>query len=550
MPLRLLPLGGLGEIGMNCLLIERAGDSLVVDCGVRFPGPEMHGVDLVVPDFRPLLARRDTLRGLLLTHGHEDHIGAVPYLLRALPALPVYGSRFTLALLRQKLEEFGQGANLHELVPRASLKLGSFAIEPLRVAHSIPDGFALAITCAEGVIIHTGDFKIDETPLDGEVTDLVRFGELGQRGVRCLLSDSTNAMVTGACPSERSVTPGLAEALREAPGRVVVALFSSHIHRIQQLLDLAAAAGRRVVLNGRRLDQNVTTASGLRLLEIPPGLLLAPEAAGSIPARELLVLSTGAQGEPRSGLVRLATGTHPTLHLEAGDRVVFSSRQIPGNELAIAALQNSLARLGVDVVAEPDHHVHVSGHAYADDQRLILRLVRPHSFIPIHGEARHLKAHREIAMSCGVPGERCLVAYNGDVVELTHAGPRRVEQLEFQRAFLNRATGVGLPEQLMKERQLLAESGLIAIVLVLDAVTGELRQPPALLSRGVLPPDPDAFWKDTQRRVTEELAEMPHALWADFSALEEVAARAVRRYCKKVMERRPLVLPVVVKTHG
>jgi ribonuclease J len=548
MPLRLLPLGGLGEIGMNCLLIERAGDSLIVDCGVRFPGPEMHGVDLVVPDFRPLIARRDTLRGLLLTHGHEDHIGAVPYLLRELPGLPVYGSRFTLALLRQKLEELGMGAQLHELSPRVSLRLGSFEIEPLRVAHSIPDGLALAISCAEGVLIHTGDFKIDETPLDGEVTDLARFGELGERGVRCLLSDSTNAMVTGACPSERSVTPGLAEAIREAPGRVVVALFSSHIHRIQQLLDLAAAANRRVVLNGRRIDQNVTTASGLRLLEIPPGLLVAPESAGSIPPRELLVLSTGAQGEPRSGLVRLATGTHPHLHLEAGDRVVFSSRQIPGNELAIGALQNALVRLGVDVISEPEHHVHVSGHAYSDDQRQILRLLRPHSFIPIHGEARHLKAHREIAMSCGVPSERCLLAYNGDVVELTDDGPRRVDQLELHRAFLNRATGVGLPEQLMKERQLLAESGLIVVALVLDATTGELRQPPELLSKGVLPPDPDTFWKEAQRRVTEELAEMPQALWTDFSAIEDVAARAVRRHCKKVMEHRPMVLPVAVKT--
>ena len=394
---------------MNCLLIERDGEALIVDCGVKFPGPDVQGIDILVPDFRPLLARRESLRALLLTHGHEDHIGAVPYLLRELPGLPVYGSRFTLALLRAKLAELGQAAELHELSPRATLQLGGFEVEPLRVAHSIPDGLALAISCAEGTIVHTGDFKIDETPLDGEATDLVRFGELGQRGVRCLLSDSTNAMVAGACPSERAVTPGLAEAIRDAPGRVVVTLFSSHVHRIQQILDLAAAAGRRVVLNGRRIDQNVTCAAELRLLRIPPGLLVAPESAGSIPARELLVLSTGAQGEPRSGLVRLASGTHPYIALQEGDRVVFSSRFIPGNELAIAALQNSLARLGVDVISEPDHHVHVSGHAYSDDERLILRLVRPHSFIPVHGEARHLKAHREIAMSLR-DGQRALPA--------------------------------------------------------------------------------------------------------------------------------------------
>jgi ribonuclease J len=547
MALRLLALGGLGEIGMNCLLIERDGEALIVDCGVKFPGPDVHGVDLLVPDFRPLLARRDALRGLLLTHGHEDHIGAVPYLLQELPGLPVYGSRFTLALLHAKLEELGIAATLHELSPRVSITLGGFSIEPLRVAHSIPDGLALAITCAEGTIVHTGDFKIDETPLDGEVTDLTRFGELGQRGVRCLLSDSTNAMVAGACPSERAVTPGLAEAIRDAPGRVVVALFSSHIHRVQQLLDLAAAAKRRVVLNGRRIDQNVTCAAELRLLQIPPGLLLAPESAGSVSARELLVLSTGAQGEPRSGLVRLASGDHPYIALEAGDRVVFSSRYIPGNELAIGALQNALVRLGVDVIAEPEHHVHVSGHAYSDDERQILQLVRPHSFIPIHGEARHLKAHREIALSCGLAKDRCLLAFNGDVVELTDAGPRLAGRIELHRIYLDRATRDELPEPLVRERQLLAESGLIAIVLVLDSATGELQRPPELISRGVLPPDPEHFWKEARRRVTEELAEMPHALWMDFSAIEDVAARAVRRYCRKVMARRPMVLPFVVK---
>ncbi len=547
MALRLLALGGLGEIGMNCLLVERDGESLLVDCGVKFPGPDIHGVDILVPDFRPLLARRDALRGLLLTHGHEDHIGAVPYLLRELPDLPVYGSRFTLALLRAKLEELKIPATLHELSPRVSFQLGGFEVEPLRVAHSIPDGVALAITCVEGTLIHTGDFKLDETPLDGEATDLVRFGELGQRGVRCLLSDSTNAMVPGACPSERAVTPGLAEAIREAPGRVVVTLFASHIHRIQQLLDLAAAAKRRVVLNGRRIDQNVTCAAELRLLQIPPGLLVAPESVGSLPARQLLVLSTGAQGEPRSGLVRLATGTHPHISLEAGDRVVFSSRFIPGNELAIGALQNSLARLGVDVLSEPEHHVHVSGHAYSDDQRLILRLVRPHSFIPIHGEARHLKAHREIALSCGLAPQRCLLAFNGDLVELTDRGPRAAGRVELQRIYLDRASGDELPEPLVRERQLLAESGLIAVVLVLDAGTGELQRPPELVSRGVLPPDPEHFWREAQRRVTEELAEMPQALWVDFPAIEDVAARAVRRYCKKVMERRPMVLPFVVK---
>ncbi len=409
MTIKLLPLGGLGEIGMNCLVVERGGDALLVDCGVRFPGPEAHGVDLILPDFGPLRARAGALRGLVLTHGHDDHIGAVPYLLRELP-LPVYGSRLTLALLRPRLLELGVTAELHELTPRQPIRLGDFEIEPIAVAHSVPDACALAIRTPEGTIVHTGDFKVDHAPIDGRVTDLARFAALGDEGVLCLLSDSTNADVPGACPGEASVAPGLWAAVTGAKGRVAVALFASHLHRVQQLLVLADAERRKVALVGRSLTQNVALAQELGALRVPPGILVSPEAARGLPRKDLLIIATGGQGEPRSGLVRIAFGTHPTLSLDEGDRVILSSSFIPGNELAIGALQNALARRGIDVLAEPLHPVHASGHAYAEDLRLVLRLTRPRGFVPIHGEARHLRRHRELALASGVAPERAIVA--------------------------------------------------------------------------------------------------------------------------------------------
>ncbi len=545
MPLRLLPLGGLGEIGMNCLLVERDGEALVVYCFVRFPGAEAHGVDVVIPDFRPLLVRADRLRALFLTHGHEDHIGAVPYLLRALPDLPVYGTRFTLALVRQKLDEHLLHGDLRELSPRAPVGVGGFHVEPLRVSHSIPDGVALAISCPEGLVVHTGDFKLDEDPIDGEHTDLQRLSELGDQGVLCLLSDSTNALVPGHCPGERSVGPALERAMAGAPGRVVVTLFASHVHRSQRLLELAAATGRRVTLNGRSLEQNFAAASATGKLKLPPGILVSQEEAAGLEPAQLLILSTGAQGEPRSGLMRLASKTHARLHLDPGDRVIFSSRIIPGNEVAVAALQNGLARLGVDSICEPVHAVHVSGHGYAGDEREVLLRTRPRSFIPIHGEPRHLRAHCEIAVAAGVAPERCLVAYDGEVIELGDT-PRVVSRVDLGKVFLDRWGGGDVPEGLLRDRRTLAESGLIVALLVIDGASGELSRPPDLLSRGVAAPEPERFWSNARRAVEGELAALAPELRANPPAVEDAAVRALRRHCKKQLERRPLVMPIVL----
>lgn len=546
MPLRLLPLGGLGEIGRNCLLIEHGDDALIVDCGVQFPGPDLHGVDLILPDFAPLRQRRAHLRGLVITHGHEDHLGAVPYLLRELP-LPVYASKFTLALLQHKLAEQNLSAELHELKPREVAQIGSFRVEPLRVTHSIPDSLAFAIGTPEGTLIHTGDFKIDHAPIDGEVTDLARFAELGEAGVLCLLSDSTNAGREGSCPGEITVGPALREIIAAAEARVVVAQFASNLHRLQQVFDLCAASGRNVTVNGRSLSQNVELAESLKRLTVPPGLLVSHEAAMALPPRRVCIVSTGAQGEPRSGLLRLAHGTHGSLHIDSGDRVILSASMIPGNELAVHALANQLARLHIEVFQEPDHAVHVSGHAYRNDQRLLLRLIKPLTFIAVHGEARHLAHHRQTAVECGVPRDRCLEVFNGDWVELSQTTAQVVRHEELQVTFLDRWGGSDVPEEVVRDRRTLADAGVITVLVQLDRGTGALLRDIELFPRGLSAADLRPLLPHVLRELTAELTAMPAALKLDLPAVEESIVRTVRRVAKKLIEKRPMVLPVVLR---
>ncbi len=546
MALRLLPIGGLGEIGRNCLLIEHGDDALLVDCGVQFPGPEIHGVDLILPDFAPLLARRDRLRAVLVTHGHEDHLGAVPYLLREL-ALPVYASRLTLALLARKLEELGLTAEMHELKPRQVEHIRSFSVEPLRVTHSIPDSLAFAITTPEGTLLHTGDFKIDHAPLDGEVTDLTRFAELGHRGILCMLSDSTNAGREGSCPGELTVGPPLKEIVQDAPGRVVVALFASNLHRLQQILSISAECGRRVALNGLSLEKNVELATALQRLALPPGILVSHEEANQLERRQVCILSTGAQGEPRSGLMRLAHETHGSLHLDPGDRVVFSASLIPGNELAVHSLVNQLARLHIDVFQEPDHRVHVSGHAYRNDQRLLLRLAQPKTFIAVHGEASHLAHHRKLAIECGVAPDRCLEVYDGDWVELTGDSARIADHEELHSSFLDRWGGTDVPEEVVRDRRSLANAGLITAIVQLDRASGALVREIEIVTRGFAVSDSSHFHAEALRELTDELNAMPAALKLDLPAVEEAVVRVVRKVAKRTLEKRPVVLPVILR---
>ncbi len=548
MALNLLPIGGLGEIGRNCLLIEQGqdGDALLVDCGVQFPGPDIHGVDLILPDFAPLLARRHRLRGILVTHGHEDHVGAIPYLLREL-SVPVYASRLTLALLTRKLDELGLTADLRELKPRREERIGGFTVEPLRVTHSIPDSLAFAITSQEGTLLHTGDFKIDHAPLDGEVTDLTRFAELGHRGILCMLSDSTNAGREGSCPGELTVGPKLREIVQDAPGKVVVALFASNLHRLQQVLSICAGLGRRVTLNGLSLEKNVELATALQRLALPPGILVSQEQASQLAPGKVCIVSTGAQGEPRSGLMRLAHGTHGSLHLDPGDRVVFSASLIPGNEVAVHSLVNQLARLHVDVFQEPDHAVHVSGHAYRNDQRLLLRLAQPRAFIAIHGEASHMAHHRKLAIECGIAPEQCLEVYDGDWVELTPDGARVTAHEQLQSSFLDRWGGTDVPEEVVRDRRSLANAGLITAIIQLDRATGALVRDVEIVTRGFAVGDSTSFQAEAQRELNAELETMPAALKLDVPAVEEMIVRVLRRVAKRTLEKRPVVLPVVLR---
>ena len=542
----LLPIGGLGEIGRNCLLVEQGPDALIVDCGVQFPGPEVHGADLILPDFRPLRARKHKLRAILVTHGHEDHLGAVPYLLREL-RLPVYASPLTLRLLRHKLDELEMDAELHPLIPRTPVQIGGFRVEPLRVTHSIPDSLAFAIQTDGGTLFHSGDFKIDQLPVDGEVTDLARFAELGERGIACLLSDSTNAGRDGKCPGELTVAPALRDILFAAPGRVVVAMFASNLHRMQQVLGICAEVGRRVALNGRSLQQNVELATELHRLKVPPGILVNHDTARGLKPRELCILSTGAQGEPRSGLSRLARGEHGSLFLEAGDQVVFSASLIPGNELTVHAVVNQFARQHIECFQESDRLVHVSGHGYREDQRLLLRLLKPKAFIAVHGEPRHLAHHRVLALECGVPADRVLEVYDGDWVEVSDNGARITGHEEVELSYLDRnAGGSDVDPDVIRDRRILADSGLVTAIVQLDRTTGALITT-QIIARGFSAADQRRYTPVALDALTLDLEAMPTALKQDGPAVEELVTKTLRRIAKRELQRRPIVLPIVLR---
>src|SRR5512138_608089 len=415
--LKIIPLGGLGEIGLNMMLYEYGDDIIVVDCGLMFPEPYMLGIDLVVPDISYLKERADRVRGILLTHGHEDHIGALPYVLPEVNP-PIYGTALTLGFVKEKLKEFDldEKVVLETVRPRESVTLGAFSVEFIRVAHSIVDGCALAIHSPEGVVIHTGDFKIDQTPVDGELTDLATFARYGDEGVLALLSDSTNVEREGYTLSERLVGEAFEQIFPKCPGRIIVAAFSSNIHRVQQVVDAAIRTGRKVLLNGRSMLANVQIARELGYLSIPDSALIDLKELPRLPKEQVCMITTGSQGEPMSALSRIAMDDHKQIKLEEGDTVILSSRFIPGNEKTISDLVNHLYRRGAEVYHEKVSEVHVSGHASQEELKLMQNIVRPRYFIPVHGEYRHLVKHSQLAQKVGVPRERCLLAVNGDVI--------------------------------------------------------------------------------------------------------------------------------------
>ena len=545
---RLIPLGGLGEIGLNMMLVESGEDLIAIDCGLMFPDDELPGIDHVIPDFTYALARRAGFRAVVLTHGHEDHIGALPYLLRE-AAVPVYGTPMTLALVAERLREHGlaEAADLRTIRARQRVEAGPFGIEAIRVTHSIVDGIGLAIDTPAGTVVHTGDFKLDPSPLDGELPDYRRFAELGEQGVLVLCSDSTNADRPGHTGSEVEVGQALATRFDGASGRIIVATFASHIHRVQQVLTLASRTGRRVALLGMSMQRNVTIAAELGYLRVPDGVLVPLEELDDLPAHRQVILSTGSQGEPNSALALMAAAEHKYVHVERGDLAIISARVIPGNERTISRVVNALYRLGAEVLYEDNAFVHVSGHASQEDLKLMFNLTRPRYFIPVHGEYRHLLAHARLAESVGIGPDRVFLIEDGMGVEVSKATARRVGRFPAGRVLVDGKSVGDIGAVVLRDRQLLAEDGLVAVSLAVDR-DGVVVAGPEIASRGfVYVKESEPLLEELKKAVLAALAERdPDAPW-DRDLVGATVRSAVRHFINQRFRRKPVVLPIILE---
>ncbi len=548
-PLRIVPLGGLGEIGLNCLLIEYAGQAIAIDCGVMFPDVTMLGIDLVIPDMEYLRQLGERFLGFVITHGHEDHIGALPYALRDLQ-VPVYATPMAAGLVTARLREHGleSSVRLEVFRPRQRWDMGPFAIDPIHVTHSIVDAVALAITTPVGVIVHTGDFKIDHTPIDGRAPDIQSFAEYGARGVLLLLSDSTNAERPGTTGSESGVRSGLEGVFRESSGRIFFSTFSSHVHRLQQVLDLSVASGRRVVVVGRSLVNSIRIATDLGYLRSPPALFGDTGDLATLPAERVTVLTSGSQGEAMSALARIAMNDHAHVHMEPGDAVILSSRIIPGNERTISSMINHMYRRGARVYDSRRAPVHVSGHASRDELALMLNLVKPRYFVPVHGEYRHLSHHVQLAQAVGMSSESTFLLEDGQVLEVDAAGARRVDPVPAGRVFVD-GKGIGdVSDIVLRDRRHLSQDGLLLVVLAIDQHTGELISGPDFISRGVFAEGEQSRYFEAAREVVEMTLKgiAPESRTSSLEVKEEVR-KALRRYISKTLDRRPVVLPFVME---
>ena len=546
---RIVPLGGLGEIGLNMMAVEHAGRILLIDCGLMFPEAYMLGIDLVLPDVSALQERTADICGLVLTHGHEDHIGAVPFLLESLGNPPIYATGLTLGLLRNKLGEHKLGVKpkLEQVKPRERVAIGPFDVEFFRVTHSIVDGVGLAIRTAAGLLVHTGDFKLDPTPVDDQPTDLQRLAAYGEEGVLLLMADSTNVEREGYTLSERVVGDALAEIMPRCPQRIIVATFSSNIHRIQQVVDAAVACGRKIVINGRSMVENITIARQLGYLYIPDDSLIDLRQMADLPPRQALIITTGSQGEPLSALTRIAMDDHKQISLEKGDTVILSSKFIPGNEKAISEMINHLYRRGAEVFYETTSEVHVSGHAGQEELKLMQSLIKPHYFVPVHGEYRHLVKHARLACNMGVAEDNSIVLENGQPLLLSRNGLRREEPIASGRIFVD-GKGVGdLGSMQLRDRSHLAHHGLVVVVLSLNPASGELDFGPEFFTRGFVPEDDSLDYLAQARQVLcDMLTEHSPAVLGDRDELRLEVRKTLRRFFNRTIERRPLIIPIIL----
>ena len=543
--LRVVALGGLGEIGRNMTVFEHSGRLLIVDCGVLFPEVDQPGIDLILPDFSYIRDRLDDIECVVLTHGHEDHLGGVPYLLRERKDIPIVGSRFTLALLAAKLKEHRITPVLVEVEEEQSLDYGPFSCEFFAVNHSIPDALAVAIRTQAGVVLHTGDFKMDQLPLDGRLTDLGGFARLGREGIDLLLSDSTNAEQPGFVTSEREIAPVLDDVIRTSVGRVIVACFASHVHRVQAVIDAAEHHGRHVAFVGRSMVRNMGVAKDLGYLRVPPGLMVDMKDVESLPDNRVVLVSTGSQGEPLSALSRMANRSHHQIRIEAQDTVILASSLIPGNENAVYRVINGLSRWGARVVHKGVAKVHVSGHAAAGELVYCYNIVKPRNVLPIHGEWRHLRANADLAIKTGVPPENAVLAEDGFVIDLVDGKVSVTGRVPAGLIYVDGMTVGTVTEDSLSDRRALAEDGVVTIIVLIDPDTGALSEEPDFLTRGFVH---DAKSFDALAPVIKEtLAKAAKDGVRDFGELERLIDRSVSRWFQRTSRRGPVIIPVVIE---
>ncbi len=541
--LRVTALGGLGEIGRNMTVFEHKGKLLVVDCGVLFPEEHQPGVDVILPDFTSIRDRLDDIVAIVLTHGHEDHIGGVPYLLRERGDIPLVGSKLTLAFISAKLKEHKIRPQTRPVAEGDVVKLGPFGCEFLAVNHSIPDSLAVAIRTDAGLVLHTGDFKMDQFPLDDRITDLRGFARLGEEGVDLFLVDSTNAEVPGFTTSERDLTPAIETVFRTAPRRVIVSSFASHVHRIQQVLDAAHEHGRKVAFVGRSMVRNMGIARDLGYLNIPKGLVVELKELEKLPDSKVALVCTGSQGEPMAALSRMATRDH-MIRIGEGDTVLLASSLIPGNENAIYRVINGLTRWGAHVVHKGNAKVHVSGHASAGELVYCYNIVRPSNVMPVHGEYRHLRANADLAIRTGVARERVVIAEDGVVVDLVDSSAKITGKVPAGYVYVDGSSVGGATESILKDRRTLAEEGVITVVAIVDADTGELAEAPDFLARGIVL---DGLkMDDVVPAIREALAKAAGEGVGDVHQLEQLIARTVSRWVQRSHRRQPMIIPVVI----
>lgn len=547
--IKIIPLGGLNEIGKNLTAIEYKNDIVVIDCGMKFPDDEMLGIDVVIPDVTYLIKNRERVKGIFLTHGHEDHIGALPYVLKQIN-LPVYGTKLTLGIVQTKLKEHGllSTVELITIKPKDIIKLDSVSVEFIRTSHSIADSVALAVHTPSGVILHTGDFKIDFTPIDGCVADLTRFAELGKKGVTVMLADSTNVERPGYTMSERTVGETFENIFHSAKGRIIVATFASNIHRVQQVITAAEKHGRKVALSGRSMENIIAVAIELGYINLSENTLINVDAIGKYPNNEIVIITTGSQGEPMSALSRMAASEHKKVNITKGDMVIISATPIPGNEKLVSKVVNQLFKKGAEVIYEALADVHVSGHACQEELKLVHTLVKPKFFIPVHGEYRHLKQHGELAMKLGLPEKNIYLGDNGDVIEVSRDSIRKAGTVVSGQVFVD-GLGVGdVGNIVLRDRKHLSQDGILTVVVTIEKESGSVIAGPDIISRGfVYVRESEDLMDQARELVREALKECEEKHITEWPTIKANIREVLRVYLYEKTKRRPMILPIIME---